>query len=1034
MRILHIGDFHYKSNKNLYEQKNVVGKLIQHLKSYEQIDYLVFTGDLVHSGEIESDFMEAHNALFTPIHNALKIPLENIILAPGNHDIDRTECSEAVISYFNEKIKSNDSLNDFYGNRSKDFKSSLSPSLNYYKYFVANFASNAVEHNPLYTIYKRVINKETVGIISLNSAWLSSGFKSDVDNLLFPTVIIKQALAKIEDSGLKILLVHHPLSDFKEFNYVELQDLIHKEFNMMLSGHIHRGQITTQFVANNGIYCNTTQATLSFDKGAEIGYSIINWNLKDNSSIKLERASFSKKENMFIALEPVVITIPCGEEKHKQNRFRQKITSKYNVELNNCNQLLLNYDEGVSTNFIDLFTPPVLSVNSDTDAIADNKEAPLDYKNLVFDDTNYLVFGKDKCGKTSLLKKYQLDLLKNYALEGLVPFYFDYKDYDGKIGKYNLARLTADYYEINNHDAENTIKNKRFVLLIDNFDPLSAIHPIVLQFLEDNRKVKFIICSEYITSRIYQEELDHLDYNKLFFKSITRKEIRLYTEKLPNIKDSDKETVLERISLLCRQLQLPLNYWTISLILLIYKKSNEDYSKNLFGILDLCVDEILNKKHLVESKSKLKFEQYKEICSKLAYYLLKDHRENIYSAEYHEIINFIVECKKNNPRIVGESNDIVDFLITSSILKRKGNRYTFRLNGLFEYFLSYYIKETPSFKDEILSNDGIYLAFKNELEIYSGFNNRDEEFLSKIFQKTKSVFDPIITGYAKYGNLDSNLVLKVGEANEFASAIKRLAVKSPLNHSQQDAIKDELYPLDTRSEVQLKETLNPNAISFELLERYLTILSRVFKNSDGIENLELVNVIFDYLLESYICLGFSLIDEFETRAKEENLKLNPEELEDGVIGEELLKLISRIIPLLVQVMLYEGIGHANLQNIVTQKIEILKKDQKSNQYKLFLLFFLLIDTDITENKDKVDEIFKSVTLSTLKLSTFFKLSFYLAFKAYKNKPLEAFFRNKMQTAQLRLDNKTDIDELQRELSRKQKSNLIKANKEKKEQG
>ncbi len=68
MRILHIGDFHYKSNKNLYEQKNVVDKLIQHLKTSEPIDYLIFTGDLVHSGEKESDFAEAHKAIFVPLH------------------------------------------------------------------------------------------------------------------------------------------------------------------------------------------------------------------------------------------------------------------------------------------------------------------------------------------------------------------------------------------------------------------------------------------------------------------------------------------------------------------------------------------------------------------------------------------------------------------------------------------------------------------------------------------------------------------------------------------------------------------------------------------------------------------------------------------------------------------------------------------------------------------------------------------------------------------------------------------------------
>ena len=186
-------------------------------------------------------------------------------------------------------------------------------------------------------------------------------------------------------------------------------------------------------------------------------------------------------------------------------------------------------------------------------------------------------------------------MLKAYTLEGIVPFYIDYKEFEKSEFKFDILKLTAEYYEVNHKAAKKIIDDKKFILLIDNFDPTSAIHSLVINFLDENRKVNFIVCSDYLTSRIFIEKFDHLNFKKLFFKNLTRKEIRVYTEKDTNIKQSEKEIVLDKISNLCTQLQLPLNYWTVSLILLIYKKSNDDFSKNLFGVLDLCVDEILNK-------------------------------------------------------------------------------------------------------------------------------------------------------------------------------------------------------------------------------------------------------------------------------------------------------------------------------------------------------------------------------------------------------------------------------------------------------
>ena len=84
---------------------------------------------------------------------------------------------------------------------------------------------------------------------------------------------------------------------------------------------------------------------------------------------------------------------------------------------------------------------------------------------------------------------------------------------------------------------------------------------------------------------------------------------------------------------------------------------------------------------------------------------------------------------------------------------------------------------------------------------------------------------------------------------------------------------------------------------------------------------------------------------------------------------------------------------------------------------------MLLDIDLKENKNFVDEIFNLITLAPLKVSTFFKMNYYLAFKAYKNPEIENYFKIKVQEAKMRLDDKTDTKRLNKYLSIKQKTNI-----------
>jgi len=1027
MRILHIGDLHYKP-KNIYDQNKIQASLMRCLANVENVDFIFFSGDLVFSGSNPTHFIEAHNYLFAPLLKHFKINEKQLFICEGNHDIDRNKIVKAIITEFeNKSTIDREYLENWYKKESNDRNASLVSSQNYFDY-VNNLEvedTDIIEN--LISVYERRVGDKKVGIVTLNSSWFSAD-RDDKNQLLFLPDKLEDAISRIQNCEFKIIMQHHPLNFYKETLSFTIQDLIHSNFNVLLTGHVHKEYVETKFKNNNGIYCNTTKASLCYDGGNQ-GFSVIEANLSDCDNLKIQRYHYIKSEDVFAKLEDVIVPIPSSQERFNLNVLRKKILNLYYLELKQANQLLLEYNEDEKSSFLDKFTEPHLSKSSDEQSTISDVTYKISYEELKVSNGNYLIFGKDKCGKTSLLKKILLDFLHDYVDLAKIPVFIDYKHLEAGTEEFNVIRLLTSYYSINRKEAEKMVQDENLVFLIDNIDTASPIHEKVISFLSENRNIRFIACSEYLTSRIFAEELDHLEYSKIFFKKLGRTEIRNYARKLPNIKIEEHDIIIEKVTQLCKQLQLPANFWTISLIILIYKKGNDDYTKNLFSILDSCVDEMLQKKRFIFEKNEVKFEQYKTLCSQIAFGLYSEHRDKEYSASDSEIINIIQSYKLRNPRIVVSSTEIFNFLHESGFFKKKhdGN-FTFRLNGIFEYFLAYYMKENDEFRKSLVASNNAYLDFKNELEIYSGFNRADKEFLNQIFFKTKMALETFHSSYME--DMDKLLNKKIDTVHGFEEEVRKMLTTKALSDDDRDKIYDNHDDLYIDSDVHVKKELEISALNVEVVEKYLAILARVFKNSDSITDSGLIYDIFSYLLDSYCRFGFYLIDQFKEMAEKENLKgSDGEDLNTDILfGEELLNLLSRIVPVLAQVMFYDGIGHANFSLIIENKIKELRVKAASNQYKLFVLYFLLIDIDIKGNKNLIDDVFAEITMAPLKVSTLFKLNFYLAFKTPERTPLEQFFKNKVQAAEKRIDKKINVDDLQYSLSGKTKRKLIRKKK------
>ena len=187
-----------------------------------------------------------------------------------------------------------------------------------------------------------------------------------------------------------------------------------------------------------------------------------------------------------------------------------------------------------------------------------------------------------------------------------------------------------------------------------------------------------------------------------------------------------------------------------------------------------------------------------------------------------------------------------------------------------------------------------------------------------------------------------------------------------------------------------------------------------------ISNEKLVCEIFDYILLTTCNFGFSIIDDIQ---KDDDKNEDGEGIKGNntIITQELM---TNFMPIIIQIFLFDAIGHNNLERIIEDKIIDLKKDSKNNQFKLVLLYFLLIDLDVEKYKDRIDELAGMISIGILKNTILIKLYTYLMVKTLNKPKLEQYFTNAIKKQSLRIDKKAKIDEIQRNLSKRHKEILI----------
>lgn len=252
---LHLSDWHqglpdFDRSVLLKRMLDDISDRRKHDPRLENIDLVIFSGDIAYSGQ-QTEYTAAQNDLIEPIKRLLDKDT-SFIFAPGNHDLDRKKIAD-IPSEWDKVILSRDSerqkkIGDLLYDKKK-VGMVLAPFDNFYSFS----ADNDCRYSERDLVYSKTFKKGqvTVGIATINTAICcdrnvlrpksakDDGQSWDYGTLSISERQIRDAINRIANSQIRILVMHHPISWMHESEQAILEQLIASNFDLVLYGHEH---------------------------------------------------------------------------------------------------------------------------------------------------------------------------------------------------------------------------------------------------------------------------------------------------------------------------------------------------------------------------------------------------------------------------------------------------------------------------------------------------------------------------------------------------------------------------------------------------------------------------------------------------------------------------------------------------------------------------------------------------------------------------------------------------------------------------
>lgn len=856
LTILHISDFHFTARK-LREQKPVVDALVRDLRAlcigHRRPDLVCFTGDLVEAGGTDSHEI-AYDLLLDQVSKATGCSDERILLAPGNHDL-----SWAVVEKYGDQhrewregLNTPDELavtNSLFEKASyEEIISEKFAAYNELARFLGPGEGARKHRNAFVTV--DYIEELNLDVLTLNTAALSTGgkrgFEKDERLLIIPEYALMEAAGHLTDGAFKLVLAHHPFGMMTDASARLLEGAIAKNGQLFLFGHMHDPQPRRTVGLKGEILSDQAGAIFTARRNAYIGYSLITIDRPTLHTEILIQSYYSDRDEFDVGTNVIPdgrwwssqearehfrkIAAPVDDEKFREHLKGPALTAFKVRETAQSMELAE----------VDRFVAPPLKRSFFRDIILDSEspvqEEPVQFEDLLQENSNVILYGKPEYGRTTLLREIRYLSLANASEIPFprLPAFVDFSDIVSNADQL-LRKLRGGAEEVpEGQDLESLLKLGHVCVLIDDviYTDTNRMN-ILRQFVQRFPKARYIFSSPHATATQFGACVD--PEMPLRFEFVEVQEFKRSNMRELLTKDercTDVEEWLDRLQEDFREINLPFTAANGSILIEILSEKYNFTPINRSVLMEQFIDTTLRKVAGEQSRrATFDYTNKTDLLAHLAGWMARnDNYKPKWEAFRLEVVNYI-----NVRGLTAPIDEILrEFFTAKILLRRSDERVSFRYSGMLEYFVALLMASDPAFKAWV-TEEKRYLQYVNEILYYAGRNRNDAELLNVLAERHNGLMDLAIE---TVGALSPEQFEKVALPNEEddSNAADFEVLQEPLSQDEKDAELEAELPRDAEDR---QEVFRPKAEDEgEKLMLSIVLYSGMIKNMELIDDAE----------------------------------------------------------------------------------------------------------------------------------------------------------------------------------------------------
>ncbi len=858
LSILHISDFHFTKQKKR-EQEIVVDALIADLAQlcigHRRPDMIVFTGDLVQAGGIDSHD-EAYDFVISPVAKATGCGDERIFIVPGNHDLSWKSIESHELAHKDWRsqignISETASLNARYDG--KQFDVSIAEKFQSFLELETYLRGNEqIKARRLKSVFASVdhIGPLNIDFISFNTAAFSAGghkqFERDEGHLAIPEYAVLEAVKVLSPGSLRVFATHHPLSWLSEQTAKHLGGVIQEHGDLHLFGHMHDPQPQSVVGLKGKILADQAGAIFTARQEAYIGYSLITIDRIASFSETHLRTYYDERKQFDEATDKIGGGVWYPSQGARQH-FRKIAKPVDDIELRRhlvgpaLAALQTEESEAGGEGIVHekFVAPPMQRTFIQTPSGNEIKaqiETPISFADIVTGDGNVILYAHAEYGRTTLLRELRYQLLVGANNIGFprLPILIDFNDIGSNADNMlRVAKARATESPIG-HDVESLLKLGHVCVLIDDviFSDVKRA-AIVRQFVERFPKARYVLSSPKSSAapfgtHVVPEMAVHYDFIEV--REFRRRDMRQLLTKFD--KCDDVEVWLDRLQAEFREINLPFTAANGSILMEILQEKHNFTAVNRSVLIEQFVDATLSKAALEQSRRET-FD-YKNKTAMLAHVAAWLAAADIY-IPLKEDVRAEMRSYLDRLGLNASVDELMnEFLLARIFVVRPDDRISFRYRAVLEYFIALQMTTDAAFKNWVMDEQR-YLQFVNEIQYYAGKLRNDSALVAEIaarFQRLMALAEehdgPVDLHQLTRLKLPTNVTADAGDklAEQLAAA--------PLTKEEKDAELEGELPRDVgeRQEVFRPKVEEPGHQIFLSLILY----SGVVKNMELIED------------------------------------------------------------------------------------------------------------------------------------------------------------------------------------------------------